>query len=128
MNVKELKINDRVGFYRRHYGTFLTKGFGKVTKINGHGHITVMPKQETGVVLTPLVFDKYGNERKRPSPCSLCFAEWLEETLAKQEADNAKQQAIRNLVQYIEAQRYGGGHYGIGEQEKEEIKKLLDLI
>ena len=61
MNVSELKVNDRVGYCRSHYETFMEKGFGVVIKINGHGHIYVTPEsgKETKV------FDKYGYERKK---------------------------------------------------------------
>ena len=125
MNVSELKVNDRVGYYRSHYETFMEKGFGIVVKINGHGHIYVAP--ESGKEMK--VFDKYGNERKRGRyGCDLCPAEELEQRLARQEADNIKQQAVQKLLVYLSGRRCGNGHYEIQEENKKEIKRLVEAL
>ena len=125
MNVSELKVNDRVGYYRSHYETFMEKGFGIVVKINGHGHIYVTPEsgKETKV------FDKYGNERKRSRyGCHLCSAEELEQRLAKQKADRIKQRAVRELLDYLSGRRVAIATYEIQEEHKKEIKRLVEAL
>ena len=142
MDVSELKVNDRVGFSRSHCDTFMEKGFGVVIKINGHGHIYVTPEsgKETKV------FDKYGYERKKKPGistaiyrkqamkqrgrygCHLCSAEELEQSLTKQEADNVKQRAVRELLDYLSGRRCGNGRYEIQEENKKEIKRLVEAL
>ena len=127
LNIAELKIGDRVGYYRFHYGTFVEKGFGKVTKINGYGHITIMHWGMDDAELK--MFDKHGKERnRRYTATRLCSAEWLEETLAEQAADNAKQRAVKDLLDYIAGRRYGTGQYKINDENKTEMKRLIDNI
>ena len=126
MNVSELKVNDRIGFSRSHCDTFMEKGFGVVIKINGHGHIYVTPEsgKETKV------FDKYGYERGEMGRygCDLCPAEELEQRLARQEADNVKQRAVRELLDYLSGRRCGDGRYEIQEENKKEIKRLVEAL
>jgi len=125
MNVSELKVNDRVGYCRSHYETFMEKGFGIVVKINGHGHIYVAP--ESGKEMK--VFDKDGFERKKGHyGCRLCPAEELEQRLARQEADNIKQRAVKDLLDYLSGRRCGNGRYEIQEEQKEEIKRLVEAL
>ena len=65
-----LSIGDRVGYARWHHwgGRPLSHGFGTVTKINGHGHVTITPDVAAVLLGKPdtsknLMFDKYGKER-----------------------------------------------------------------
>jgi len=126
LNIAELKIGDRVGFCRTHFNTFIEKGFGIVTKINGHGHVTIILEGTNEPKFK--VFDKYGNERNQVcSATTLCSAEWLEKKLAEQAAYNAKQRAVKDLLDYI-----GNRRYEINDEHKAEIKaeikRLVDGI
>lgn len=127
MKIESIQVGDRVGYYRNHRGTFMEKGFGHVTKINGYGHIIVQPEGKDEEVK---VFDKHHYERGKSqyNRLHLIAAKLLEEQLAVYDAHHAKQRAVRDLVKYIEGRRGYSGGYNIADEHKDEIKRLVDLI
>jgi hypothetical protein len=59
------QVGQRVGFYRSGRHVTTGTGFGTVSKINGHGHITVDVEGTGGAGVGPvqITFTKHGDER-----------------------------------------------------------------
>jgi len=77
----------------------------------------------------PISFDKYGKQRKLAyGGANLCEAEWLEQQIAEGGLHLKKQRAVKNLLVYIDGWRCGNGNYDINDDNKDEIKRLVDAI
>ena len=87
-----VKVGDEVGFGRSARFGLISTGFGRVTKINGHGHITL----DTGEV-----FDKYGKERGTDYGVSLIDADTLRRQLAQKEEQRATTNKVKELQQKV---------------------------
>jgi hypothetical protein len=128
--IADLKVGDRVGFCRTHYGTLLNHGFGTVSKINGHGHITIIA-DGNGVPdnFDTQVYDKHGNEFKKGYGCrQLCAVEWLQSKIDAKTEDRRCQAAVKSLIAAIENHRCGNGKFSINEEAKSELHRLVDAI
>jgi len=128
--VANIKVGDRVGFYRTHYGTLLSSGFGTVSKINGHGHITIVA-EGNGVPdkIDTQVYDKHGNEYKiEHGSRQLCTVEWLQSKIDAEAEDRRCQAAVRSLIAAIENHRCGNGRFNITDDIKAELHGLVDAI
>lgn len=125
LNVQTLKVNDRVGFYRCHRGDIVQGGFGLVTKVNHHGHITVQTENTECV----RVYDKHGNERNRDyCGMRLCETSWLEARLEENRKNRELQKAVQAVIQCIESHRCGNGRYHVNSEIKAELARLVAAI
>jgi len=119
--MKEYTVGQEVGYGRYGgYGSAHSTGFGEITKINGHGHITV--KRTNGMTI---VFDKHGNERGTNYGTSLIDADYLRKVMADDLKRNTRHRAISDLIQKLSDCR---GHSGISWMNKETKAELLEML
>lgn len=134
MNVKELKVGDRVGYGRSgSWGDLHSTGFGTVSKINGHGHVTVERETKPGGgfdSLAPLVFDKRGNERTTSGYGGkhLMDAAWLEGHLAREKAKRDAYAAAKAIITELESHKNGRGDYCISAETKAKLAELVAAL
>jgi len=117
-----VKVGDEVGYCRTHYGTIMAKGFSKVAKINGHGHIIL----EDG-----LKFDRGGSEYKvRYSARYLIEAAKLREMIAADEARHDVNRKMRDIVAFIESAKTGAGNYSVSDMAvtKAMLRTMVDAL
>jgi hypothetical protein len=124
----EIQVGERVGYARFHsFGSILSHGFGTVTKINGHGHITV--KSDNG---TELVFDRQGRPRKNEYGPDLIHAAQLERLLAAKAQQQKRNALKKEMENRIEFHTVGKGFIinrdtiAAFEDILEQMKKLVD--
>jgi hypothetical protein len=101
----DVKVGDEVGYYRSHYwhGTILSHGFGRVAKINHHGHIILDNGRQ---------FDRHGDERKvEHGGLRLINADKLRDMLAAREQQRACNAAAQELIALVNGQRNGHGDH-----------------
>jgi hypothetical protein len=123
-----LKVGDEVGFGRSgSWGSLHSTGFGKVTKINGYGHITV---EGTSELRTPFqkVFDKYGNERGTNFGVKLIKAQYLRETLAATEARRSRNHRAKDLQAKLNGMFSYGGDFHVTDESKAELIALVNAL
>lgn len=127
LNIYALKVGDRVGFRERDYRF----GFGTVSKINGHGHITVdvEPMVYPDGYERPahrLVFDRSGYERGNgvahlEDPVEL---ERFIERKRKQRALSGRVDELRQAIDDLRCYDY----YRITAADKARLLKLVEAI
>lgn len=124
MKASELKVGDRVAWGRsHHWGSVHSYGFGVVSKINGHGHITVIPDNSDTYTL---VFDKHGKERGCSyGERSLMAVETLEWILADTELRHATHRAVAAIQKELADHRTGHGDYHITAATKARLAELV---
>lgn len=123
-----VQIGQEVGFYRQSsWGNLLSADFGTVTKINGHGHISVLTQGETANVTR--IFDKNGNQRGfEYGGLRLIEAQNLRTRLAEQTAARDRRNKAKDLENMIKSMWTYGGDFHITESRKAELKALIDAL
>ena len=114
-----VKVGDEVGFGRYGRHSWLSTGFAKVTKINGHGHITL----DTGKV-----FDKHGNERGTSYGLSLTEAESLSNSIARETARRDQNHRVRALQQKVNDLFGYSGNAHVSPEVKAELLALVEAL
>jgi len=116
-------VGDEVGYYRSHYwhGTVLAHGFGRVAKINHHGHIILDNGRQ---------FDRYGDERKvEHGGLRLITADKLRDILAAREQQRARNGAANELKQLIDGRRNGhGDHCAVDDKTRARMIELVNQL
>lgn len=120
-------VGETVGFVRYHrYGAILQSGIGQITKINGHGHITVT----TGNIERK--FDKHGNSYKDSYGPSLIDVDVLKAKLAAINLErniNAETTAMQDIIL---SRRCGNGRMAMTNETLDaleaQIAKLRELV
>jgi hypothetical protein len=119
----DAKIGDEVGYYRSHnwHGTILGHGFGRVVKINHHGHITLDNGRQ---------FDRHGDERKvEYGGLRLIVADELHKQLALREQQRARNRAAQELIALVNGQRNGYGEQcAVGEETRARMIELVNQL
>lgn len=126
-----LTVGDRVGYARHHHwgGYPLEHGFGTVTKINRHGHITVaLEPRADGTPREPKVFDKCGKERKKHGYTHLVAPATLEAELARHDAEAARDRAVDALAAEIAGMKTHRGYYYVTTEGKARLAELVAAI
>ena len=115
------KVGDMVGYFRVDYkgGHMMGVGFGKVTKINGHGHIFL----DTGKV-----FDKHGDERGTKYGVNLVNAEHLRDRVANEQARQNKAAMVRSLIQKLQGSFSYSGTVHIDSDAKQELLAMVNSL
>lgn len=126
-----VQIGQEVGFYRQSSrGNLLSADFGTVTKINGHGHISVLSQGEIANVTR--IFDKNGNQRgigrHLDGGLRLIEAQNLRTRLAEQTAARDRRNKAKELEQKLKDMWSYGGDFHITESRKAELKALIDAL
>lgn len=114
------RVGDEVGYVR--YGgwhhTMLSHGFGRVVKINHHGHIHLDNGRQ---------FDRHGDERKQTyGGLRLIDAAALRERLAEIDVQRARNAAANELKSLIDGQR--NGHGDICKVDDGVRAKMIELV
>lgn len=123
-DVSKLEIGQEVGFSGVHDHF---NGFGKITKINGHGHITVARTFENGNT-EEIIFDKRGNERGRKYYGRyLCDTAELKLRIAEKDAERERERQIQAVVDFLQSNRYSGKIY-INAEAKTKLLELVNAI
>ena len=115
------KVGDMVG-YCRFGGTgghMMGVGFGKVTKINGHGHYHL----DTGKV-----FDKHGDERGTKYGLHLVNAEHLRDRVANEQARQNKAAMVRSLIQKLQGSFSYSGTVHIDSDAKQQLLAMVNSL
>ena len=116
------KVGDMVG-YCRFGGTgghMMGVGFGKVTKINGHGHIRLDTGKE---------FDKHGDERGlKYGKTHLVDAEILRDRVVNEQARQNKAAMVRSLIQKLQGSFSYSGTVHIDGDAKQELLAMVNSL
>ena len=120
-DVRNVKVGDEVAFaYFHSMGTPLYKGFGTVTKINGHGHI---------ILDNGKVFDKRGKERgMKYSETQLMCPDHLREILTTQEQRRARTQTVRDMIEKLNGCITYVGTAQVDAELKADLQALLNQL
>ncbi len=115
------KVGDMVGYFRvgGTGGRMMDVGFGKVTKINGHGHIFL----DTGKVFT-----KHGDERGNKYGVCLVDAGHLRKRVADEQARQDKAILVRNLIQKLQGSFSYSGTVHIDGDTKQELLAMVNSL
>lgn len=122
-----VKVGDEVGYYTSSSSfssSLRNPGFATVTKINGHGHITL----DTGVV-----FNKFGKERtNKYSYRMLIEADRLRTIEAgealRKERNHSAREAMIGIEKMFANSRNGYGDFFITAENKAEMIALINAI
>jgi len=115
-----VKVGDEVGFCRStRHGSLLGVGFATVTKINGHGHITLS---------NGTVFDKHGDERNAPYGVRLVEASWLRKDQTAEAAIRETNHQVKELIATLNGTFNYGGRAFIDEAKKAELMTLVAAL
>lgn len=122
--IAKLTVGTRVAFARWHHwgGRPLSYGFGTVSKINGHGHITVVDK--SGKLLKPKVFDKYGQERHSSWGHMLVSAESLQANLDSNDRQQSINAKVKAMVEKLEGKKNSHGDIHPDQEVADVLKDL----
>lgn len=121
----ELKVGDVVGILP--YSGVRTHVIEdcKVTKINGHGHVTV--HHSNGKI--NWVFDKNGYDRASKWHGALIITN---ADAKKRNADQNTQQEVNGkmnaLFDYLSGQKNGYGNYHLNDEVKQKLKEMVDAL
>lgn len=125
--VEKLKVGDLVAItpaYQSHHTPYVTDA--KVTKINGHGHVTV--EKGTG----KWIVDKRGNEHGR-SKSSVHYYSLMDNDTAKSRNEAIKVQLDQNrkvneiLALFADHKTYGGD-YKISTEVKQNLLEKVTAL
>jgi len=115
-----LKVGDEVGVARRSRYGLASAAFGRVVKINGHGHIYV----DTGKEVNEL-FDKRGNSYKNPYGPSLIDAVRLRIEMAIEAKRKDRARVAREMEETL---KDGWSYSGTWHPSQERIDTLKNLV
>ena len=115
----KLNVGDEVGFGRNARFGLISTGFGRVTKINGHGHITL----DTGKV-----FDKHGKERGTNYGVNLIDADALRVSIAQADEQRERRDRIRALQDKVASLAGLGGRFEVLPEDKAELLALVNAL
>jgi len=119
----ETQVGSEIGYYRTAgwHGTIMSHGFGRVVKINHHGHITLDNGRQ---------FDRYGDERKvEHGGMRLIAADDLRKLLAEREQRRARNTAATELKALIDGQRNGyGDHFAVDDKTRARMIELVNQL
>jgi len=121
-NVGEFGVGEMVGYYSHSdgYRSMMGVGYGKVTKINGHGHI-ILDNGKT--------FDKHGDERgPKYSKLHLMNAEKLRNRVAENLAQGKKATMVRDLIRKLEGSFSYAGTVHIDSDTKQELLAMVNSL
>ena len=121
-NVGEFGVGEIVGYYSHSdgYRSMMGVGYGKVTKINGHGHI-ILDNGKT--------FDKHGDERgPKYSKLHLMNAEKLRNRVAENLAQGKKATMVRDLIHKLEGSFSYAGTVHIDSDTKQELLAIVNSL
>lgn len=114
-----VKVGDEVGFARStHYG-FQNTGFATVTKINGHGHITLSDSS---------VYDKFGNERSKFGSKRLMNPQVLRDYIARDVAMREQTARTRALQQKVSDMFGYSGRAHVTPEMKAELLAMVEAL
>ena len=121
-------VGDTVGVASIHrFGTVLSHGFGEITKINGHGHITVT--EDGG---REWKFDKHGDPYKENYGPRLIGAAKLTEMLERDANIKNITRATKDINRAIQGRQCGNGTNAMNADTLDEIQilvtKLRDMV
>jgi glycine/D-amino acid oxidase-like deaminating enzyme len=120
MTYLNLNAGDEVGIARRSRYGLASAAFGRVVKINGHGHIYVDLGKGDYVR-----FDKNGNAYKNSYGPSLVDADKLRKEIAQEERRKDRARVAREMEQAL---KDGWSHSGTWHPSQERIDTLKNLI
>ena len=117
--MQQYAVGQEVGFVS--YGSWGmgSHGFGKIVKINGHGHI----KLDNG-----RVFDKHGNERAKFSRMRLTDPAQLRESIVRQNAARDRRVAAQDIERYLNSHKTGYGDIRLSDEQKAELIALVNKL
>lgn len=119
LDLTTLKIGDEVGYSRGEHGN----GFSTVTKINGHGHITLANGE---------VFDKHDQRRadgKYSRGTYLCDPATLRKHIARRDAQRQVDLNINAMIEMIRRRKNGYGSFcGFTAEEKAAFMTLAETL
>ena len=119
-NVGEFGVGEMVGYYSHSDGHLQGAGYGKVTKINGHGHI-ILDNGKT--------FDKHGDERgPKYYKLHLINAEKLRNRVAENQAQRNKATMVRDLIRKLEGSFSYAGTVHIDSDTKQELLAMVNSL
>jgi hypothetical protein len=121
-NVGEFGVGEMVGYYSHSdgYRSMMGVGYGKVTKINGHGHI-ILDNGKT--------FDKHGDERgPKYYKLHLINAEKLRNRVAENLAQGKKATMVRDLIRKLEGSFSYAGTVHIDSDTKQELLAMVNSL
>lgn len=115
------KVGDEIGIvrYNRSYGGIVFWRIGRVTKINGHGHIFVT------VDNTELRFDRRGQAYKDEWGPQLIYPEQLRARVREEERRKEQSSLAREIQEVI---REGSTYSGRFFASPERVAKLKGLV
>lgn len=114
-----VKVGDEVGFGRSGRFNYHSTGFATVTKVNGHGHITLGSGK---------VFDKHGKERGTNYGLVLIEAESLRASIARENAARTQAHAVRTIEQKIKDMWTYSGTVCVTPERKAELLALVEAL
>ena len=114
-----VKVGDEVGFGRSGGRSYHSTGFATVTKINGHGHITLSSGK---------VFDKHGKERGTNYGSELIEAESLRASIARDNAARTQAATIRSIEQKLKDLWSYSGTVHVTPERKAELLALVEAL
>ena len=117
--MQQYAVGQEVGFVS--YGSWGmgSHGFGKIVKINGHGHI----KLDNG-----RVFDKHGNERAKFSRLRLTDPAQLRESIVRQNAARDRRVAAQDIERYLNSHKTCYGDIRLNDEQKAELIALVNKL
>jgi hypothetical protein len=121
-NVGEFGVGEMVGYYSHSdgYRSMMGVGYGKITKINGHGHI-ILDNGKT--------FDKHGDERgPKYYKLHLMNAEKLRNRVAENLAQGKKATMVRDLIRKLEGSFSYAGTVHIDSDTKQELLAMVNSL
>jgi len=121
-NVGEFGVGEMVGYYSHSdsYRSMMGVGYGKITKINGHGHI-ILDNGKT--------FDKHGDERgPKYYKLHLMNAEKLRNRVAENLAQGKKATMVRDLIRKLEGSFSYAGTVHIDSDTKQELLAIVNSL
>ena len=115
-----VKVGDEVGFGRpSRYAGYQSAGFSTVTKVNGHGHITLADGK---------VFDKHGDQRGTKFGVELLEASHLRSVQERAKAERDQAHAVRSIEQKLKDLWSYSGTVHVTPERKAELLALVEAL
>ena len=117
--MQQYTVGQEVGFVS--YGSWGMggRGFARIVKINGHGHIQLDNDR---------VFDKHGNERAKFSRMRLTDPAQLRESIARENAARDRRCAAQDIENYLKARKTCYGDIQLSDEQKAELIALVNKL
>lgn len=121
----ECKVGDEVSVaHVSHRGRWPhSPRIGRVTKINGHGHIFVEVEGHNGKFEER--FDKHGNPYKKSYGPRLVGAEWLRKELAERDRQQKLNTLAKAISTSLDERRTGYGDYILTEDDMVRLETYI---